>query len=107
MDDLTMTRLVADAMGYQCAVSAHDVTGEIVSVFGGPVFGKYDPLHDDAQCMALVKRFKVDCVWASETGNCFAQCGDEGQFNCEDAGLDLNRAIVTCVARLTQKESRK
>jgi hypothetical protein len=59
----------------------------------------YNPLHDDAQAMALVKRFKLNIAQLS---------GDQCQvFSPLDAGhilqadsKDLNRAVCECVAKL-------
>ena len=60
---------------------------------------RYDPLHDDAQAMALVKKFGLNiakiegcdwAVWRSRIdGHNDAICGSP----------DLNTAIVECVAK--------
>jgi len=64
----------------------------------GMIIRQYDPLHDDAQAMALVKRFNIvsdrkgDGPWVvaiHNSGNLYFH---------EDA--DLNRAIVYCVAKM-------
>ena len=69
---------------------------------------KYDPLHDDAQAMQLVKKFgiqltqnKRDLYWKAVVHvgiGCFVEGGHSY----------LNRAIVTCIANLptqpTQEE---
>ena len=54
----------------------------------------YNPLTDDAQAMALVKRFKPHM-----------NCSAEGSWwvllsHSEARGTDLNRAIVECTARM-------
>ena len=62
----------------------------------------YDPLHDDAQAMALVKRFKL---WTGydDTDNGWKVRpwpylpNDDGPYG---LGFDLNRAIVECVAQM-------
>ena len=57
--------------------------------------GCYDPLHDDAQAMALVKKFRLlvdggNAMWCVH--------GDTaGSGRIDD---DLNRAIVGCVAQM-------
>ena len=64
---------------------------------------EYDPLNDDAQAMALVKKFELICD---------PQYGTEWRVWCHSArtknmdyvppafNKDLNRAIVECVARM-------
>ncbi len=61
----------------------------------------YDPLTNDAQCLALVKRFNVHCVrhtvgkdsiwWANTEGGLFSYGSDNH---------DLNRAVCECVANM-------
>ena len=51
----------------------------------------FDPLHDDAQCFALLKRFPADCREAFET-----YCIMDGM----DGEMDFNRAICECVAKM-------
>jgi hypothetical protein len=59
----------------------------------------YDPLHDDAQAMALVKRFKLwimphyeGLAWLVSDAN------DTDKY--QSSSDDLNRAICECVAKL-------
>lgn len=94
MTDLEMTKLCAKAMGLKL-----DADGDYIS-WGSPV--KYDPLHDDAQAMALVKHFRLDIsgdvrpepesepIWVVASPNLFPDADGE----------DLNRAIVECVAKM-------
>lgn len=56
----------------------------------------YDPLHDDAQAMALVKKFRITI--SNQYGDkwaCF-----QGHYSCWTVNPDLNRAIVECVAKM-------
>lgn len=90
MDDLEITKLCAEAMGLTSWQALE---------------GRYDPLHDDAQAMALVKKFRLE-IRQQATGT------DEhpgaplwgisgclyGWKNAEDE--NLNRAICECVARM-------
>ena len=97
MSDLELTRLCAEAMGYT-------LTGRLAERSdGGVVHDVYDPLHDDAQAMALVKRFNLTLRkmkspkgWmVSEFG--WSTCiGAHQSF----ARTDLNRAIVETVAKI-------
>ena len=98
MSEQELTKLCAEAMG-------HSVYGQ----FGDPEKGEewwdigddrpvaYDPLHDDAQAMALVKRFKLALYWdCEERGWCVAP-----ELTGPDlSAKDLNRAIVECVAKM-------
>lgn len=53
MDDLTITRLCAEAMGDLPAMIEHE--GKMRFGYRGCMGPAYDPLHDDAQCMTLAK----------------------------------------------------
>lgn len=57
----------------------------------------YDPLHDDAQAMALAKRFKLQIAQLSVGCKVFTLLG---KAEADDA--DLNRAICLCVANLSR-----
>jgi hypothetical protein len=95
MDDLEMVRACAEAMGLREAVMACDMcasAGGLSVSTGAP---KYWPLTDDAQAMALVKRFDLeirrppsDEWWVMGNGLYGASVDD----------ADLNRAIVRCVS---------
>lgn len=105
MDDLTATRLCAEAMGLTLREN-----GDRLYV---NTFTPYRPLHDDAQAMALVKRFRL-------------RIGTYSDENPSDAGTtgwrvwfpfkvdleivdqdDLNRAIVYCVAKMQSARIRE
>ncbi len=63
--------------------------------------GAYDPLHDDAQAMALVKRFKLKSSFNAYGNWWSVQAYDaEGKRTGMEADPDLNRAICKCVAQL-------
>lgn len=86
MDDLTMTRLCAEALG---------VANEY----------PWNPLVDDAQVMAMVKKFGL---WISKTNvwRCVEPTGFNQPDGIEITNNNLNRAIVECVAKMQQaKES--
>ena len=56
-------------------------------------FVDYDPLHDDAQCMALVKKFNINICWHEI--NIPSNFQPTIYMWLRD---DLNRAICECVA---------
>ena len=92
MTDIDMTRLAAEAMGTrveQYGLEARNADS------GEP----YWPLHDDAQAMALVKRFKLNIGQLSGGAIQVFTAFDAGHIYQSD-GTDLNRAIVECVAKL-------
>lgn len=114
MTDLEMTRLCAEAMGLKPYVKRASFIGDNEGIFLCKTemhkFGSvddtvdrfsvpYDPLHDDAQAMALVKRFKLYIEYCTfDRGDpCWLVVGDNDVTN-----DDLNRAICACVSR-TQK----
>jgi hypothetical protein len=109
MTDLEITKLCADAMGFRVGTAEEmgaddDEEGLIVAfecVLAPGCGAKYDPLHDDAQAMALVKRFGLG-IYCDE---------DNGEWGCykfkEESGpepdvtnTNLNRAICECVAKM-------
>lgn len=116
MDDLTATRLCAEAMGWTCkGKDADNFSGETrhfrVYQDGEPIYGigdgwvmqRWEPLKDDAQAMALVKRFDLR-LWkdphrenSQEWGVC--QYGAKSELEIQ-RDADLNRAIVYCVAKM-------
>ena len=90
MNDLEITRLCAQAMGYELpgnewAVNAPDY---------------YHPLGDDAQAMALIKQQKLAFYWryrvvTEPRWEVSDMKGDHLSFS-----KDLNRAICLCVANM-------
>ena len=112
MTDLEMTRLCAEAMGWTC----RDVQGEygigndrFYRVYDGdePIYGigsgwitsKWRPLHDDAQAMALVKKFPWQAFMALTDlgyGKSWSPLGNE-----------FNRSVVECAAKMQQAKEAK
>lgn len=86
MDDLTITRLCAEAMGWPKGAVCHPDS----LILDGDT-KKYNPLHDDAQAMALVKKYPAECIKAID----------------EELGQTIpnyNRAICECVAKMQQSK---
>ena len=104
MTDLEITRLAAEAMGVDFSKGFGTITCKECGEIGIP----YDPLHDDAQAMALVKKFQLDIVapagrkytawWAHQVigfnfrGEPIVSYGGNHE--------NLNRAICECVAKM-------
>ena len=96
MDDLTATRLCAEAMGEQCVIYAESIP---FMLDNGSL---YNPMHDDAQAMALVKRFGLSISTGTPDGDSwlvFKYAVDAAEY---EHTTDLNRAIVYCVAAMKQ-----
>lgn len=133
MNDLEMTKLCAEAMGWKHlgavgatlppsvkypSEAAAQSNGKLWCLSGGNDWwldpnGHHicgvcsaipDPLHDDAQAMALVKRFNLairppqfvpTCQW-----HVWTDSSDTGSGKNSGIAIDLNRAIVECVAKM-------
>ena len=94
MTDLEMTRLCAEAMGYYLMrPSASDHAWHTAEQ------DYYDPLHDDAQAMALVKKCDIHCEKIGSWWECEEPMGHLGTHS------DLNRAICECVAKMQMARS--
>ena len=98
MTDLEITRLCAEAMGDGEPIArAWPRDGGMPTCY--VLIGHdetYDPLHDDAQAMALVKKFGLT-VSKDPDGNYHAM-GQICEWPCNST--DLNRAICECVAKM-------
>jgi len=100
MTDLEITKLCAEAMGLLVGESGYALLGHMEN-------HPYDPLHDDAQAMALVRKFGL-CVRRifdeqknELSGPWRAYYGGETYIESQHAEhADLNRAICECVAKM-------
>ncbi len=104
MTDAELIRACAEAMG----ISLPEDDPVSLAFTGGKTrtsrgWEKYDPLHDDAQAMALVKAHSMLIERDGGQGNwraCVFNTVKAGWIDTEDA--DLNRAICLCVSRLAK-----
>ncbi len=105
MTDLEKVRLCAEAMGYSALRYSQGVVQQssssgiyVVDKADQRGYKEYDPLTDDAQAMALVKRFGLHIYINSfiepNTWVVSSKVGVAGE------DTDLNRAIVSAVAAL-------
>ena len=101
MTDLEITKLCAKAMGYKPDVRGkyRGLGSEFSGIWVNDSSLTFDPLHDDAQAMELVKKFRLSIYESDEIDGGWDVWGGEGERICGD-GLDLNRAICTCVAQM-------
>jgi len=107
MNDLDAIRKCALRMGFTVrdftAKSAvcYDVTDSAIVASnekGGDSI--YDPLNDDAQAMALVKRFNLGIYFDADEKKWGCYQFIDGAMGVDISSDDLNRAIVQCVANL-------
>ena len=87
MTDLEITKLCAEAIGWEI----FEENGSLWEKSGLVI---YDPLHDDAQAMALLKKLNL-CILPARVTVVV------GQYS-EARNMDLNRAICECVAKMQQ-----
>lgn len=96
MTDLEITKLCAGAMGI-----------DALALEQGTL--PYDPLHDDAQAMALVKKFQIVIERDPKRSDYFGVTlfpprfdGRNQQTQVVRNAPDLNRAICECVAKMQE-----
>ena len=105
MTDLEMVRECAAAMGWRTkTVASDDVTCIYAQcdVEPKPDWYEYNPLANDAQAMALVKRFELNIgpdIQAVENAATSGWAVADYDGSGEVFNADLNRAIVECVAK--------
>lgn len=100
MDDLTIIKACAEASGTDVE-HRNDAFGERYLVYIGNGYSKdYNPLTDDAQAMALVKRFRIDLECCSDSDEIYwsAYIMENGHVAYSFVDPDLNRAICLAVA---------
>ena len=103
MTDLEMTRLCAEAMGWKTKVVSgvpYDTVYRLKEQSPKGEWNEWNPLHDDAQAMALVKKCKLT-IQREHHGDRWAV----GNPHPEAMNLDLNRAIVECVAKMQKAKT--
>lgn len=100
MTDLEMTKLCAQAMGLPideqttATISYRDKWH--ISIGQSIPGSAYGPLHDDAQAMALVKKFEIS-IRKIDPDRWDAWIP---LLPADGSNADLNRAIVECVAKM-------
>jgi hypothetical protein len=97
MNDLELTYLCAEAMGFDPA--------HYNDTFHYPNGSVFDPLHNDAQAMALVTKFELHLGYY-ENGWLVTKFGlpvfrESRTERVETFNTNLNRAIVECVAKIS------
>ena len=103
--DLEITKLCAEAMGYKFTrLNPYELSGILVNGIVDEE-SRYDPIHDDAQAMALVKKFHVAIGWNADQTPTWGAFRQDTKKWC--VSLYLNRAICECVAKMQQAKGRE
>ena len=104
MTDLEITRLCAEAMGVPLDKCSQKRWDQSSSVYGEEIHRsgffqeEYRPLNDDAQAMALVRKFHLEPRWGMTREAWLVTPSYE---DCPYSwSVDLNRAICECVAKM-------
>ena len=107
MTDLEITRLCAEAMGYTVEIASRPKLKRHLKPLPKAVWGigkydrlLYDPLHDDAQAMALVKKLGLDIQQFYWDDPLVSKHDAQGELLGEARNADLNSAICECVAKM-------
>ena len=96
MTDLEIARKCAEKMKLPLAAPERSAILWIVRTLGGiPHYESYDPRHDDAQCMALIKAFPDEVLEA------LTYMVDRHPRGTLPPGDLFNRTVCECVARMT------
>ena len=98
MTDLEITKLCAEAMWFSDGWNEHRKG----LVFLAADYSAYDPLHDDSQAMALVKRYPHECLEAMKRELITPPVLPNKRLL---RATDLNRAICECVARIQKAKA--
>ena len=112
MTDLEITKLCGDAMDllrevvqvgkvHPVRLGSSTAPVDHYKLFDGTL---YDPLHDDAQAMALVKKFEL-CISSEQDRNGKRWEAGDGDGRVVGESKDLNRAICLCVANMQQAKA--
>ena len=103
MTDLEITRLCAQAMGY-AVLREYDDGALAVDVHLGPINGvgdEFDPLHDYAQSIALLKTLHLQIGKTLRTSeHPFGLRFASQTSKADSTSSDLLRAICECVAMM-------
>ena len=105
MTDLEIVRLCAEAMELQYHIAniedEHEVWVRLQPAKPPTIYSyRYDPINDDAQCMALIKRFRLEILWQEEGETVRARYPWSVPDLMTGYYCDINRAVCLAVARM-------
>jgi len=105
MTDLEITKACAEAMELEWVWDGPEIRYRSSNARDAkthvPIYqGTYEPLHDDAQAMALVKKLGLS-VWVGTAGVWVCEAGRQpGVVKSGVVSDDLNRAICETAAKM-------
>ena len=104
MTDLEITKLCAEAMALEFKVARELWCGNSAPLAVWTKNGEYQPLHDDAQAMALVKRLEL-WIQPPRQGHLSGTPSDywfvaHSAKGGDSRSLDLNQTICECAAKI-------
>lgn len=110
MTDLEMTKLCAQAMGWTISDAGDgrfrvsDGEGAIYGIGPDWITAIWNPLVNDSQAMALVKKLKLLVLPNRANGGWWVSVSEAKDAN---GNADLNRAIMECVANMQARVMRQ
>lgn len=99
MTDLEMTKLCAEAMGLDWEAEQKRMADRDGKWLNGYETPRYDPLTNDAQAMALAKRFMMEVDFFAGAAS-IKKPGASGWGYIAFSDDSINRAIVECVSKM-------
>lgn len=111
MSDLELTKACAEAMGLRwdgvSNLKCWNENSRTNWVYDGNVGFRFDPLNDDAQVMALLKKFSIQIHHHGFAGATASLVTVQGRMKLDDVPTkicanNLNRAICECVAKMVK-----
>ncbi len=100
MTDTEIIKRCAEKMGFEVGVDIHGAVFFKTDGTKQPYRMDYDPLRDDAQAMALVKRFNLEILQQDEGKTVRVRYPWSAPSLMTGWYDDINRAICECVAAL-------
>lgn len=96
MSDIELVKACAEAMGIALYVASQNAPQHTLRTCNHE---NYWPLTNDAQAMALVKKFRIEIAWnpVGWAVNTYSELDMPESYASDD---DLNRSICECVAKL-------
>lgn len=96
MTDFELVKRCADKMG----LDLHSDQSEEIRYYGRGGTYLYNPLIDNAQAMALAKRFMLIVDFFAKYAAAPVSCKEDIRIYFDGESETANRAIVECVARM-------
>ena len=86
----------------RCAEAMKDESAAALEFLEEGHRGGYEPLYDDAQAMALVKKFRLGILYCDDDEWQVFDMRIIGVYKYETISAPLNRAICLCAAKMRE-----